>query len=215
MIDPLDNATVDIEVFTGDIIEEAEVNEELTGKRDFGGSTTPKDIRDLWATPQWLFDYFNEIYKFDLDAAANDINHKCDNYLTLENDGTVEEHEWICESAVWCNPPYSDPQPWIEKAINESSLGVLSVMLLPCDPSTEWFHLASKSASKIYILTGGRVQFVRADTGEEQRGNPKGSVLFVFDPNDVDQETIYLPIWEAGGKEPRWFKSWTLKEEEE
>jgi len=37
-----------------------------------------------WETPQWLFNQINDVFNFDMDVAASDINHKCDNYLTKE-----------------------------------------------------------------------------------------------------------------------------------
>ena len=38
------------------------------------------------------------------------------------------------------NPPYSDPLPWVEKAIKESrEKGKFVVLLLRADTSTKWF----------------------------------------------------------------------------
>ena len=38
------------------------------------------------------------------------------------------------------NPPYSNPTPWIDKAIEEWKKGCTVVLLLPCDVSTKWFR---------------------------------------------------------------------------
>lgn len=35
---------------------------------------------DQWATPQDFFDKLNEEFHFTLDAAADETNHKCDEY---------------------------------------------------------------------------------------------------------------------------------------
>lgn len=42
---------------------------------------------DTWATPQAFFDKLNEEFLFTLDPCADDHNHKCDKYYTIEQDG--------------------------------------------------------------------------------------------------------------------------------
>lgn len=42
---------------------------------------------DEWNTPQDIFDDLNSEFNFNLDAAANDQNHKCPDYFTKETDG--------------------------------------------------------------------------------------------------------------------------------
>ena len=42
---------------------------------------------DLWATPQAFFDELDREFHFTLDPCANDENHKCDKYFTIEQDG--------------------------------------------------------------------------------------------------------------------------------
>ena len=43
-----------------------------------------------WETPKNLFDELNSVFKFTLDAAATDENHKCDKYFTQENDALIQ-----------------------------------------------------------------------------------------------------------------------------
>ena len=40
---------------------------------------------------------------------------------------------------TFVNPPYSNPAPWVTKAIEESRQGKTIVMLLRVDTSTKWF----------------------------------------------------------------------------
>lgn len=40
---------------------------------------------------------------------------------------------------TFVNPPYSNPAPWVEKAIAEAKDGKTVVMLLRVDTSTKWF----------------------------------------------------------------------------
>ena len=91
--------------------------------------------KDDWETPQDLFDSIsNEIGGFDLDVAANAVNHKCQAYFTKEN--SAFENEWF--GNVWCNPPYGrEIGKWVQKC---SEYKGLSVMLIPARTDTKWFH---------------------------------------------------------------------------
>ena len=42
---------------------------------------------DEYETPQHIFDSLDAEFQFDLDPCATDKNHKCDHYLTKEDDG--------------------------------------------------------------------------------------------------------------------------------
>lgn len=42
---------------------------------------------DKWETPMDLFERLNQIFCFELDACADETNHKCDMYFTEEQDG--------------------------------------------------------------------------------------------------------------------------------
>ena len=46
---------------------------------------------DLWATPQAFFDELDQEFHFTLDPCANDENHKCDKYYTIEQDGLKQD----------------------------------------------------------------------------------------------------------------------------
>lgn len=45
---------------------------------------------DEWTTPQAFYDEINKEFHFDLDAAASHINHKCNKYFTIEDDGLTQ-----------------------------------------------------------------------------------------------------------------------------
>ena len=45
---------------------------------------------DKWETPQWLFDRLNRIFCFELDACADDENHKCERYFTESENGLAK-----------------------------------------------------------------------------------------------------------------------------
>lgn len=124
---------------------------------------------DSWATPQWLFDYCNVKYgPFDIDVAASQDNHKCEKFYTEKDNGLDINNSWSCK--FWCNPPYSDPLPWVKRAAYQNG-----VMLLPADTSTVWFSFVFQDANEI-VFINHRIKF------EGATGSPKfGSILAVYD----------------------------------
>lgn len=85
-----------------------------------------EDVDDRRTLPE-IFDPLNAKHKFTLDAAANSDNAKCKKFFTLSEDGLSQS--WKGET-VWCNPPYSDIRPWVEKALSEVRSGCPKVVLL-------------------------------------------------------------------------------------
>ena len=63
---------------------------------------------------------------------------------------------------VWCNPPYSQPSPWLERMAAHGN----GIMLLPGDTSTRWWQTWATTADA-WCFISGRVRFVKAD-GEAQ-----------------------------------------------
>lgn len=148
---------------------------------DFGGSTTPQDEKDCWQTPLWVFDALDMEFGFWLDAASSERNALCANFLTERDDSL--SREWNSYGAIWCNPPYSDISPWVEKAAEQCMAQRQPVvMLLPADISTGWFSAAMQTADELRLITDGRIQFVPVTDGGKRKSNQKGSVLFIWRP---------------------------------
>jgi hypothetical protein len=70
-------------------------------------------------------------------------------------DGLLEV-EW--EDKTYVNPPYSDPLPWVKKAIEEHHKGKRIVMLLRMDTSTRWFK-ELQEAGAVFLWVNGRLRF--------------------------------------------------------
>ncbi|WP_210467007.1 phage N-6-adenine-methyltransferase [Pantoea ananatis] len=150
---------------------------------DYGGSTTPPEHRDSWRTPPELFAGINAEFRFcgDVAASADNALHHC--YLTEKQNAL--KADWIKHFGggfVWCNPPYSSITPWVEKANQECINGIGTVMLVPADTSVGWFNLARQACTEVRFITGGRLSFIRADTGKPVNGNNKGSMLIIWNP---------------------------------
>lgn len=137
-------------------------------------------------TPRDLWDQLNAEHRFTLDAAASDENTLCDHYYTAENCGLVGP--WHGER-VWCNPPYSDCRPWVEKAWAETRDCPVIVLLLPANRTEQrwWQIIVEPERDNGGILTTtflpGRLRFdVPAGTYSDPRGNrpPFGCVLLTW-----------------------------------
>lgn len=92
-------------------------------------SNGSKGKKDNYPTPKSLYEELNKEFHFDYDPCP------------LNPEGLRERDgfgDWRKSNFV--NPPYSNKTPWIKKAIEEQRKGNVTVMLLPVDTSTNWFH---------------------------------------------------------------------------
>lgn len=145
--------------------------------------------KDDWETPPKLFDLFNGIYSFTLDAAASAENRKCEAYLS-KADNALRRDWW---GRVWLNPPYSrDVGKWINQAARQVERGnaELVACLVYARTETVWWHdVVMRKASEIVFLRG-RVRFTGAPAGA-----PAPSVVVVFSrPHRKAGPPAYLAI---------------------
>ncbi|MGL5948768.1 MAG: phage N-6-adenine-methyltransferase [Aeromonas sp.] len=182
---------------------------------DFRGSTTELAFRDCSMTPRWLFRALDAEFNFCLDAAALPSSALCQRYLTPQDDALHQDWRDFIPAGelapwAWLNPPYSRIKPWVEKAIAMRDLGIATVMLVPQDTTAKWYPTAQ--ASEVRHITGGRnehghfvsgrVNFLDYSTGQEMKGNPKGSMLLIFRPRDRSMritDTSKLDLMRQGG----------------
>lgn len=129
-----------------------------------------------YETPDYIFNYFDRMFKFDYDLAASENNRKLDKYLSKEDDSLSYDWHTLTQRFMWLNPPYSPLKPWIQKAQKESKLGAKIVMLVP--PILNTRYLAESLPSTIYFIVG-RINFLL--DGEVLKGNTKDNCVFVFD----------------------------------
>jgi len=113
--------------------------------------------KDSWETPDWLMVHFKN--HFD----------PCPTNPTFDGLGI----DW--ESPSYVNPPYSNAEKWVKKAIEESRKGVNVVMLLRVDPSTRWYRMLVEE--NVYI-----VFFNRRIKFKGSVGSPNFSSMLVFIP---------------------------------
>ncbi len=139
-----------------------------------------------WGTPQYLFDQLSaEFGPFDLDAAADEYNHKCEAYYDRNTDALSVE-EWNGKR-IWLNPPYGrDIGKWVEKAEEQAHIyRKRVVLLLPARTDTRWWHKYIEGDAEVVRFVKGRLRFEGAKSSA-----PFPSVVVVFDGDmrDDDEE---------------------------
>jgi phage N-6-adenine-methyltransferase len=94
-------------------------------------------VDDRGTLPQF-FDQLHAEHSFTIDVAASAGNAKLPRFWTVEHDALRQS--WRGER-VWCNPPYSKLEPWVEKAWIEMVDGGCDrvVMLLPANRCEQGF----------------------------------------------------------------------------
>lgn len=112
-------------------------------------------IKQDWATPKLQFKKWNNLWKFTLDACADEKNTCCNRYYSKEQNGLLQS--WTNER-VWCNPPYNEIKEWLNKAYAEIENNALSVLPIPFRGGTKWYNdLVRGKALEIPII--GRLTF--------------------------------------------------------
>jgi phage N-6-adenine-methyltransferase len=127
---------------------------------------------------------------FTIDVAALPHNAKCSRYYTPHENGLVQP--WSGER-VWCNPPYSSIEPWVQKAHSEWALGgcELIVMLLPANRTEQgWWqrqvepHLRAREPWFRVEFLQGRLRFIAHNATEIKPNErpPFGCCLLIWGP---------------------------------
>ena len=134
--------------------------------------------RDTWSTPQYLFNWLDSIYDLDGDLCASEENAKCDKYFTSADDSLTLR--WLNYGYTgFCNPPYSNISPWIDKAITEAKEGFTTVMLIPTPNGEKYYNEIFKHATSITFITG-RIAFYNPHLKKHISGNTRGSCVVEF-----------------------------------
>jgi len=120
---------------------------------------------DLLRTPKYITDVLGKI---DLDPCAGENTNI--GTVNLWN-GRGEDglrSEWF--GFVFCNPPFSQKEIWIEKMVEHNN----GILLLPERGSAPWFGPLAKAAG-CYFVMGKKINFEGGSSS-----NNVGSVMFTF-----------------------------------
>ena len=128
---------------------------------------------DSYATDKWILQLVGPHYDpCPLNTHFDPLLHK-NGLLT----------DWAQESLphngkVFVNPPYSNPMPWVTKAIDAVDDGCIVVMLLKHDSSTRWY-MKLNEAGAMFLPIHRRLYHRQ----RKQASFP--SVLVVLTPDEV------------------------------
>lgn len=146
---------------------------------------------DNLATPPEMFAPLHERFRFTVDVAALPHNTKCERFYTPDDDGL--EQPWAGER-VWCNPPYSNIEPWVEKGWLERADWVdrgraeLIVMLVPANRTEQgWWQrrvepYRDRGDDFRVEFIAGRPRFIKHgfDRVEPNQRPPFGCALLIW-----------------------------------
>ena len=144
--------------------------------------------QDDWYTPPSIVEPARRVLgSIDLDPAscplANEVV-KAAKYFTKDDDGL--NHEW--SGNVYCNPPYSDVDRWVEKTLEEVRAGRVFRAIFLCNASVD-----SRYAHKLlrfpvcFIL--GRVPFWHPEK-ETGRGRLGSMVSLIGDEREMTERFV-------------------------
>ena len=114
-------------------------------------------MSDDWGTPIWLMDLFEEWYD-PCPLGGSENGHVPDG---------LEGEIWYA-NRIYINPPYSNPKPWVEKAIRTHQADPVFpaqiVMLLKHDSSTQWYRMLKEAGAR-FLMIEGRLRFRGSKNG--------------------------------------------------
>jgi phage N-6-adenine-methyltransferase len=135
-----------------------------------------------WSTPQYVFDWLNKEFKFQIDVCATKENTKCSRFFTKKENGLKQK--WA-PYTCFMNPPYGrEIDKWMKKALMESQIGATVVCLVHSRTDTKWFHEYAMKSDEIWLIKG-RLKF-----GDGKNSAPFPSCVVIF-RSIFDRKNIY------------------------
>jgi hypothetical protein len=104
-------------------------------------------LSDSYRTDEWIMDMFHNYYDpCPYNPSWN--KHEYKDGLDLQTWPTNGKQ-------IFINPPYSNPKPWVIKAIEfNNKYAIPVVLLLKHDSSTEWFRLLHEAGANFMMING-------------------------------------------------------------
>ena len=153
-------------------------------------TTTPQTEQDCAQTPWWFISSIEDYtsLSIELDVCCAPSTAKTKNFLSLDIGLNGLYTSW--DYVNWCNPPYSDITPWVQKASEESVRGNTTLMLIPDKPEVGYTRLARKYSDTV-IHMPFRLNFLRPDGAEflDKNGKKQGPkfpvCVYIFTPQGL------------------------------
>lgn len=130
-------------------------------------------------TPAWLFDAMGLAFALDVAAPAGGVPWiPAELHYSAADDGLARPWRGL----VWCNPPFSHPEPWVRKWVEHGS----GVLLFPMNVNARWlFHLLAH-VPRVVLLEHIRFEHP-THTG---RHVPVGIALTALGPGTVALDRV-------------------------
>ena len=131
--------------------------------------------KDDWRTPRKVLDAVRRYDAIGCDPCADSdpANHFARKNFTADDDGLVRS--WYSDRGVtFANWPYSRSMAWVEKSIEQATLGVPIIGLGASRPGARWYRKAVAHADAVAEWRG-RITFEGAPANA-----PFPSALFAF-----------------------------------
>ena len=132
------------------------------------GNQRRTSTKDDYETPDEVYDPLNDEFHFTIDVCADEDNHKCEAYYSIEEDGLFYEWSGVC----WLNPPYSNTKAWL---LHASKQRCTSIALVPNSTENTWFHEIAWPTPSVLPR---RISFLQ--DGVPQKGNTGGSIIVIW-----------------------------------
>ncbi len=121
--------------------------------------------KDVWRTPQWLIDGIEKYKNISLDPCAGAETEIGDiNYRLEDGDDGLQE-EWF--GTVFVNPPFTQKNEWLSKALDERENTDLIMFLTPDSTDVQsWWHGKIVPNADYVWFSYGRMNYIDPDKGE-------------------------------------------------
>lgn len=142
-----------------------------------------KDRRFTLTETDLLCRSYAQVTHWDLDVAAEEARHLAPWWFDEKTDGLKQK--WKAQN-VWCNPPFSDIEPWVIKAWHSLYSGRSNTiaMLLPANRTEQPWWQEHIEPFRDWSSPEGRLRTyflpkrVRFGSPEDPRGEKAGSPPF-------------------------------------
>jgi len=160
-----------------------------------------KKLKQEYETPDDFWSVIREEFRPDSDVAASAGNAKCDRFLTEEDNALSNSRPWLImhqhKDVAWCNPPFRNMMPWVQKAYAEAQkVHNGCVLVLGPTSNAKWMRFCHENASEIRLLCGTRIEFVLAPGLEiTANKNMHDNVLVVF-RKKLTKQPAHTFLWD-------------------
>lgn len=153
--------------------------------------------RDEWYTPKYILDNLQSMFgfEFDYDPATTKENAErlnIENYDTIETNGL--EADWKQYKNIWINPPFTNKQGFIEKALSEFENSDIEriFFLLPYETiGTNYFYDYFHGKNLTVISSKQRIKFID-ENFVQQTVNMFGSGIYMLSKHENEQGRYIL-----------------------